>query len=136
MLAIVPVELGLIAVDLMLGGTGRAGATERGLTAIDADLLAALAVPSCDALGDVLGETLGSPTPLAATVGRATTDLATIEVEDVKALFAELETRGAPFAQRLTKQAWGGLDFHVRDLDGNVLSFVQDREETRSVSET
>ena len=29
------------------------------------------------------------------------------------------------FAQRLVRQAWGGLDFHVRDLDGNVVSFVQ-----------
>jgi uncharacterized glyoxalase superfamily protein PhnB len=55
--------------------------------------------------------------------------LATIAVENVKALFAELETRGAPFAQRLVRQAWGGLDFQVQDSDGNILSFVQLREE-------
>ncbi len=50
--------------------------------------------------------------------------LATIEVADVRALFAELEGRGAPFGQPLVKQPWGGTDFHVRDPDGNVISFV------------
>jgi uncharacterized glyoxalase superfamily protein PhnB len=50
--------------------------------------------------------------------------LATIEVSNVKALFAEMHGRGAEIAQPLTKQAWGGTDFHVRDLDGNVISFV------------
>lgn len=53
--------------------------------------------------------------------------LATIEVADVKALHAEFAAAGAAFAQPLTKQAWGGLDFHVRDLDGNVISFVEYR---------
>jgi uncharacterized glyoxalase superfamily protein PhnB len=53
--------------------------------------------------------------------------LATIEVTDVKALFQEYETRHVDFAQRLVRQAWGGLDFHVRDPDGNVISFVQYR---------
>jgi uncharacterized glyoxalase superfamily protein PhnB len=51
--------------------------------------------------------------------------LATIEVADVKALFKEYEARGVDFPQRLVRQPWGGLDFHVRDLDGNVFSFVQ-----------
>ena len=50
--------------------------------------------------------------------------LATIGVSNVKALFAELRERGAEIAQPLTKQAWGGTDFHVRDIDGNVISFV------------
>ncbi|MFA6112370.1 MAG: glyoxalase superfamily protein [Sphingomonas sp.] len=53
--------------------------------------------------------------------------LATIEVSNVKAMFEELGTRGVAFAQGLVKQAWGGTDFHVRDPDGNVLSFVQYR---------
>jgi catechol 2,3-dioxygenase-like lactoylglutathione lyase family enzyme len=53
--------------------------------------------------------------------------LAAIEVRNVKALFQEYETRGVDFAQRLVRQAWGGLDFHVRDPDGNVISFVQYR---------
>lgn len=50
--------------------------------------------------------------------------LATIEVSDVVALFAELEARGAECTQHPTKQPWGGTDFHVRDPDGNVISFV------------
>jgi catechol 2,3-dioxygenase-like lactoylglutathione lyase family enzyme len=53
--------------------------------------------------------------------------LATIEVANVKALFHEYEARRVDFAQRLVRQAWGGLDFHVRDPDGNVISFVQHR---------
>lgn len=51
--------------------------------------------------------------------------LATIEVSNVKALFAEYESRGVDFAQRLVKQAWGGLDFQVRDPDGNRIAFVE-----------
>ncbi len=51
--------------------------------------------------------------------------LATIEVSNVKALFAAFEAAGVDFPQRLTRQAWGGLDFHVRDPDGNVVSFVE-----------
>ena len=50
--------------------------------------------------------------------------LATIEVSDVHALFEDLSQRGAPVAQAPTRQPWGGTDFHVRDLDGNVISFV------------
>jgi uncharacterized glyoxalase superfamily protein PhnB len=53
--------------------------------------------------------------------------LATIETANVKALFQEYEARSVDFAQRLVRQAWGGLDFHVRDPDGNVISFVQYR---------
>src|SRR5262245_10760705 len=51
--------------------------------------------------------------------------LATIEVANVKALFQEYKARNVNFPQRLVRQAWGGLDFHVRDPDGNVISFVQ-----------
>lgn len=50
--------------------------------------------------------------------------LATVEVSDVQILFAEFKERGAEFAQAPTKQPWGGTDFHVRDPDGNVISFV------------
>jgi catechol 2,3-dioxygenase-like lactoylglutathione lyase family enzyme len=50
--------------------------------------------------------------------------VASIEVSNVRGLFEEFKTRGAEFAQRLRKQAWGGTDFHVRDPDGNVISFV------------
>ena len=51
--------------------------------------------------------------------------LATIKVAHVKALFHEYTTRRVGFAQRLVRQAWGGLDFQVRDPDGNVISFAQ-----------
>lgn len=49
---------------------------------------------------------------------------ATIETSNVKALFAEMRDAGAEIAQPLIKQVWGGTDFHVRDPDGNVISFV------------
>ncbi len=53
--------------------------------------------------------------------------LASIQVRNVKMLFEEYERRGVEFSQRLVRQAWGGIDFHVRDVDGNVISFVQYR---------
>ena len=51
--------------------------------------------------------------------------LATIEVSDVTSLFGEIEDRGAELAQRLIHQQWGGIDFQVRDPDGNAISFVE-----------
>jgi catechol 2,3-dioxygenase-like lactoylglutathione lyase family enzyme len=61
---------------------------------------------------------------------------ASIEVENVQGLFEEFDSRGAEFAQKLKKQAWGGTDFHVRAPDGNAISFVayertQESENTR-----
>ena len=50
--------------------------------------------------------------------------LATVEVSDLQGLFDEFKERGAEFAQMPTLQPWGGTDFHVRDPDGNVISFV------------
>jgi uncharacterized glyoxalase superfamily protein PhnB len=50
--------------------------------------------------------------------------LASIEVSDLQALFEAFKAKGADFAQTPTKQDWGGTDFHVRDPDGNVISFV------------
>jgi uncharacterized glyoxalase superfamily protein PhnB len=50
--------------------------------------------------------------------------LAIVEVSDCQELFEEFKERGVEFAQTPTKQSWGGTDFHVRDLDGNVISFV------------
>ena len=47
-----------------------------------------------------------------------------IEVSNGQALFEEFKARNVEFAQKLTKQAWGGSDFHVRDPDGNVICFV------------
>jgi uncharacterized glyoxalase superfamily protein PhnB len=51
--------------------------------------------------------------------------LATIEVSDLQGLFEAFRASGAAFAQMPTKQTWGGTDFHVRDPDGNVISFVK-----------
>jgi len=50
--------------------------------------------------------------------------VAFIEVENVKALYAEYVAAGATFDQTLKKQAWGGRDFVVRDPDGNGIAFV------------
>ncbi|GLK57429.1 putative glyoxalase superfamily protein PhnB [Methylopila capsulata] len=50
--------------------------------------------------------------------------LATVEVDDVHGLFREFEAHGADIRQQPTRQPWGGTDFHVRDPDGNVISFV------------
>jgi catechol 2,3-dioxygenase-like lactoylglutathione lyase family enzyme len=50
--------------------------------------------------------------------------VAFIEVENVKALYAEYMAAGATLGQKLKKQAWGGRDFIVRDPDGNGLCFV------------
>lgn len=47
-----------------------------------------------------------------------------IEVSNVQTLFEEFKARNVEFAQKLTKQAWGGTDFHVRDPDGNIICFV------------
>lgn len=50
--------------------------------------------------------------------------MAFLPVANVKALYAEFATTDVAFSQKLTKQAWGGTDFHVCDPDGNVLAFV------------
>jgi uncharacterized glyoxalase superfamily protein PhnB len=50
--------------------------------------------------------------------------LATIEVSDVKALYEEFQARGVEFAAPLARMSWGGTVFHVRDPDGNAVSFV------------
>jgi catechol 2,3-dioxygenase-like lactoylglutathione lyase family enzyme len=50
--------------------------------------------------------------------------MAFVEVENVKALFAEYVAAGVTVIQRLQKEAWGGHDFIVRDPDGNTICFV------------
>ena len=50
--------------------------------------------------------------------------VASFEVSDVQGLFAEFQERGADIVQNLVQHDWGGTDFHVRDPDGNVVSFV------------
>jgi catechol 2,3-dioxygenase-like lactoylglutathione lyase family enzyme len=67
---------------------------------------------------------VGRPNFVELAAREASLILASIEVSDVFALYDEFKERGAAFAQAPTRQDWGGTDFHVRDPDGNVISFV------------
>lgn len=49
---------------------------------------------------------------------------ATLVVNGIEALFAELERRGAPLHQPLRTEPWGARTFIVRDLDGALLLFA------------
>ncbi len=51
--------------------------------------------------------------------------VATVEVCDIQAIHAEFVSRQAPITRGIVNQSWGGTDFHVRDPDGNEISFVQ-----------
>jgi uncharacterized glyoxalase superfamily protein PhnB len=53
--------------------------------------------------------------------------LATIEVSGIKHLFETYAAKGLDLPQQLVRQPWGGLDFQLRDPDGNILSFVEYR---------
>jgi uncharacterized glyoxalase superfamily protein PhnB len=60
-----------------------------------------------------------------------------IEIENVKELYAEYIAAGATFNQKLKKQAWGGRDFIIRDLDGNGICFAgKDLSQRRASQET
>jgi hypothetical protein len=50
--------------------------------------------------------------------------LATVEVCDVRGLFEEFNERGVEFAQSQPNSVGAGLISHVRDPDGNAISFV------------
>ena len=50
--------------------------------------------------------------------------LAYIDAPDVRELYSEFQATGVEIAQKLTKQAWGGTDFIIRDPDGNGIAFV------------
>lgn len=50
--------------------------------------------------------------------------MAFIDAPNVKRLYSEYRAAGAEIVQKLTKQAWGGTDFIVRDPDGNAIAFV------------
>jgi catechol 2,3-dioxygenase-like lactoylglutathione lyase family enzyme len=49
---------------------------------------------------------------------------ATIAVDGVDRLFAELSERGADFHQPLKKEEWGSKTFVVSDPDGNLVCFA------------
>lgn len=50
--------------------------------------------------------------------------LAYIDAPDARELFAEFQATSVEIVQKLTKQAWGGTDFIIRDPDGNGIAFV------------
>jgi len=47
-----------------------------------------------------------------------------VEVDDVKALYAEYVEAGVDFAKKLGRGAWGGSDLMVVDPDGHGVCFV------------
>lgn len=49
-----------------------------------------------------------------------------IFVSGLEALAAELEARGAPIAQPVTRRAWGARDFRLFDPYGNELKFTEE----------
>ena len=48
-----------------------------------------------------------------------------ISVSGVRALFSELETRGAQVIKSLEQRPWACLDFYVEDPDGYILCFSE-----------
>jgi len=48
-----------------------------------------------------------------------------ISVSGIRALFSELETRGAQVIKPLEERPWACLDFYVEDPDGNILCFSE-----------
>lgn len=50
--------------------------------------------------------------------------MAFVDAPNVRELYTEYRAADAKIVQKLTKQAWGGTDFIVRDPDGNAIAFV------------
>jgi catechol 2,3-dioxygenase-like lactoylglutathione lyase family enzyme len=50
--------------------------------------------------------------------------MAFVDTPNVRELYTEYRAADAEIVQKLTKQAWGGTDFIVRDPDGNAIAFV------------
>ena len=50
-----------------------------------------------------------------------------ISVSGIRALFSELEMRGARIIKPLEERPWGCLDFYVEDPDGYILCFSEQR---------
>ena len=48
-----------------------------------------------------------------------------ISVSGIRALFSELEMRGAQVIKPLEERPWACLDFYVEDLDGYILCFSE-----------
>ena len=52
-----------------------------------------------------------------------------IFTEDIEALHAELQGRGARLSQGIMRQAWGNRDFRVNDDSGNEIKFTEPENE-------
>ena len=50
---------------------------------------------------------------------------ASLAVEDIQAVYEELESKGVRFTQPPRKQPWGGLMTHFHDPDDNILTLIQ-----------
>lgn len=50
--------------------------------------------------------------------------MAFVDAPNVRELYAEFLDADVEIVQKLTKQAWGGTDFIIRDPDGNGIAFV------------
>ncbi len=50
---------------------------------------------------------------------------ATITVKNSKALYVELQEKGAVFHRALRTEPWGARTFTVKDLDGNLILFAE-----------
>ncbi|MEU0096075.1 glyoxalase superfamily protein [Kribbella sp. NPDC006257] len=50
--------------------------------------------------------------------------MAFVDAPNVRELYAEYLAADAEIVQKLTKQAWGGTDFILRDPDGNTIAFA------------
>ena len=47
-----------------------------------------------------------------------------LQVDDIRATYEILKSRGVDFLAAPEKQPWGGVLAHFRDLDGNVLTLL------------
>jgi predicted enzyme related to lactoylglutathione lyase len=50
----------------------------------------------------------------------------TLMVDDIEEQYKRLVAKGVEFTGRPEKQGWGGTLAHLKDLDGNVLTLMQE----------
>lgn len=58
--------------------------------------------------------------------------VASFQVLEVDALFAEFTSRGVPIELGPCDQSWGNREMYVRDADGNSLRFIQTKESAQT----
>ena len=50
----------------------------------------------------------------------------TLMVDDIKKSYVQLMSKGVEFTGEPQKQQWGGILAHLKDLDGNILTIMQE----------